>query len=592
MTTDSSSAVLYALPSYRVQPIDGRSLMLLRLDSGAVAALDARWQPFLGLLETFRTLAEHAQVIASRVPELRGQEAALTGALEQLVPRGVFISSDEVLARLAPSDNPPPPSPVTVCIRTCDRPQLLERLLASLQANADTFAKQRRYEVIDDSRQPASIQRNRQLIEQFSRTLHLEYVGRAEQQALIDALCAELPEDTHALRWLLDSEHPDHADQPTYGVLYNQLFLRHAGQRILMLDDDAVLKAWQHPDTEWTPWFALGAGIGTAYTQADSAFAELQPYSADPLDAHVRALGGDVGSGIAASTGEVATQSCLHNSAFVSAPHPYALDGRIRYTLNGLLGDTGSTTDHLLLYYAPELIPQIIESDERYHRLRTSPRCAFTGTRRGLLTGVSHFHHTTCAGLALDPLIAPVIPIGRGEDAMLGNLLSYLYPEDFGLRLPFGLEHWPEQPRPWALAPEQIASPPSACSVMTMWLATLRAPVEVTPQARLHLLGESLAASADSGVLSARVQDLIQRRLHETLIDQFAITQQSLAVKGAISDAWRHEITKISQWLAKRLHDSTALLPPQQIDALAATIQRYGETLGAWERAFRVRTRV
>ncbi|MBB1075124.1 hypothetical protein HUU62_11965 [Rhodoferax sp. 4810] len=578
---------LYALPPVTIQPIDPRSIMLIRADTGALAAIDARWQPFLNQLRIFRTLPDHARAIAALSPDFNGQEQFILAALMQLLPRQLFISSDAVLKKIETAAPPLFTTPITtVCIRTCDRPAALERLLTALATR--TAAESSRYpiEIIDDSRDADHITRNRALAAQFDIT----YVGRAEQSALLDALCQQFAADADTLRWLLDATNPAHQGQPTYGVLYNLLFLRHAGQHILMLDDDALPSAWVAPNTDWQPLFAEGAGVGWAFLQHATATQQLVAWDGDPLAAHAQTLGLPLATALRQLPGQAVTDplttAALSETAFANTVHPYATPGNIRFTVNGLLGDTGSVGDHYLLYQAATAIPDLYTDEAAYQQFRAAPRCAFTGTQRPLLTNVSRLHHTTCAGLALTALIPPVMPTERGEDALLGSLLGYLYPEDFGLRLPFALDHAPFAPRNWQFAPAQLAEPPTANSVLTLWIAAIRAPIEIAPIERLNILAQTIQTLAQRGQLKSRLYDIIQLRFHTVLSEHFALTRQVLATTQTGCNSWRHDVTRINQWLLQRLQQPTALVNTAQLTQLAEMLERYAHALDVWQRAF------
>lgn len=593
---------LYALPDCQMQYIDARGLALIRIDNGAVALMDAGWRAFLRDLRVFRTLEEHAKAICARLPELRGHEAELAEGFRQLLPRGVLYSADEVVAQMETSRALAPDAerPLTLCIRTCERPRNLQQLLESLRDNARRFETRWPIEVLDDSREPASRDANRALCEAFAADLALAYVGAEEQEAMLAALCARHPEDSEALRWLLDAAHPDHVGKPTHGRLYNLAFLRHAGQRILLLDDDASLTAWRRPDVRPEPRFHLISGVSAAFASLEQARAALVPYERDPIADHANCLGLPVAEAIVRLTGQVPTPALFAGLPLDLVPHPYARPGRIRYTHNGFFGDTGTTSDHARLFDLGRTLPAVVANPELYKKFCQAPRFDFTAADRPELINGTHFHHTTCAGIDLAAFIPPVVPHGRSEDALLAGLLRLLHPGDYGLCLPFALEHRLHQASPWIFEPSALQQVPDLAAVLGHWVNHLVAPAEVEPAHRLRLLMESVATMARADLLQTRLHAIIERMANEDLTYQLAATQRALPAGGAAANdsptsppalpadnPYRVDIERIAQWVAEHLQDPSlrddvyAHLPE-----LAAGIQRFTQALPAWQRAF------
>lgn len=586
MATSYDPSGLWALAPFVPKAIDRQNLVIIRKDTGAVAALDARWQPFLQRMQVFRTLAGHARAIAAATTSLKGQERQLEQALAALLPLGVFVSADELVVELrAGFDQSATLAPVTVCIKTCDRPRTLERLLDSIRENLDAYGNAWRCEVFDDSRDDDNAKANISVVEKASRDFPVFYIGRADQQQLLQKLCSEFPQDSPHFRWLLAHDHSGHQGKATYGLITNHIFLRHAGRRVIMVDDDSVMRGWVWPRVEWVPRFGGSTGIEELLSEEDAAFTKLEPYRQDVFASHSSVLGAGIGEAISAISGGKISARCMAESAHSEVQNLKPATSRVRYTLNGLVGDTGTEGDYGLLSRGGNTLARIAVDEGRYRQFRASPRSVITVKREPALLNSDYFHLTTCAGLDLNGYMAPMVPTGRGEDTLIGILFRYLYPDDFGLRLPFGLEHYPVEPRRWNFEPWTGSALPTASSALATWIRAISVSADVGPRQRIRILGESIERAARSGELNTLLRNYLHRNLHFLLADEIASNVKALTENAHYCPLWRHDVKTIKDWASKELRSMTPY-DDHQLTELVDAIRRYGEILPAWERAY------
>jgi hypothetical protein len=258
---------------------------------------------------------------------------------------------------------------------------------------------------------------------------------------------------------------------------------------------------------------------------------------------------------------------------------------RVRFTQNGLLGDPGTMSDLLVFMPGSEFLRTGAVDDDAYRKFRQAPRCVFTGQRWPALRNTLKFQRATFAGMDLDPYMAPVLPCGRGEDAMIGALAGFLYPRDLRLRLAFGLEHRPDGRREWAIGPQTLAFRPSAVEMVTQWIAATRLPIGLCdPADRMDVLARTLRAALarEGGV------DILRRtaaRYRELLVDYDGALKRSLAMTPNGCDAWKKQVSDVLEFVAGELRHP---LPEKDV----ATVQelervaRYAAAIPAWNRAF------
>jgi hypothetical protein len=327
-------------------------------------------------------LKAHADAIVQASPNLRGKEPAIRSALEAMLSTGLFVSAGELARQLAAASVPNDPSPLTLAITTCDRPACLERVLESLRANQDRFSGGWACEVIDDSRNESNRRLNAGLVAKAAADFPVIHVDREAQDAFVEDLCARFPADADHLRWLLSGTHPDNAARPTYGIPVNHLMLRHAGGRVVMIDDDATLDAWISSGARDLPAFDNRSSVPVIYPDIEAGREDLEPFPGDPLAAHARVLGAPVARAVAGDAKGRVPDTSWSSSAASDWSDLDPLASRVRFTTSAVLGDPGTDADFKVM----NLLPAAITSDENaYRRFRQVPRCLFSGRNRPAL---------------------------------------------------------------------------------------------------------------------------------------------------------------------------------------------------------------
>ena len=131
-------------------------------------------------------------------------------------------------------------------MRACDRPAQLERLLASISEYERRHRAGRHYVVLDDSVLAVNIDRHRDLLREFARTLgcKVTYVGPAERQRLVERLGKAVPNHQAALQQMLLPQAG--ATRFGGGRSWNLALLLSAGNRFVMFDDDQCLPLRRH----------------------------------------------------------------------------------------------------------------------------------------------------------------------------------------------------------------------------------------------------------------------------------------------------------------------------------------------------------
>ncbi len=586
MATNPLPPGLWALAPCHFQALPDNHSLMIRADNGAISHQAGHWQRALGRLEAFRTLQQHLEVLLAKNPALRPLEQQVRDFLLRLHQDGLMISGQAladqlVQAPLAPTGITPPPR---IAVITCDRPHQLDRLLDSLAENERVHGNTWAYEIVDDSRHPDSVAHNQALLARHGSRLDLRYHGRPEREAFLSRLTSAQPGWTDHLRWLLDSWNSAHAGQATYGCPKNYLMLRFAGERLLFIDDDVVMRAWIHPKARKAFRFGEVGRDRTLAEDWETLIAGLKPLRRDPIAEHAQVLG----LGLAEAKGRLglsATANDLCGQA--SLAHLAAIDpgrARIRATMSALAGDPGTIFDISLLTTDP-LPRQLAADDAAYRRFLSQPRCVFNGEAGWTLTNQGYFMLATLAGIDLSLHLPPLFPTGRGEDLMIGRLLHLLYPQEAALITPWGLEHRAEPPRPWRPMPEDLPAEFTATVAWGVWMgASGLAGCAADPVTKLQALRSHFLTQVANGTGDRRLREQLNAAARQIWARHYTALLQTHLNSTGLGSQWRSDILQALTRLQTLLQAPNAL-PPTLVEALAEQNHRYYVALDAWHRA-------
>ncbi len=586
MADQSPTSGLWAIGPHQFKTLPNQTCLVVRSDNGAVAAMDARWRPMLAYLHRFRALEQHRQAILARNPSLRPHADAMAAVLERLCRDGVMTQGDALVAEMtAPDDQESSLGLLYIAITTCDRPQQLERLLDSLAVNERDFDAQWVYQVVDDSRNAESVRQNQALLERYRPQLQLHYHGHEERTAFLGSLIREMPESAHALRWLLDSDHPSHQGQATYGCPKNYLMLRFAGARLLLIDDDAVMRGWVRPDRSKAVRFD-DVGIGRdLFPNIEAAQGHLVRSGADPIAEHAQALGSTLDQlgtrlSLGLSAGDLLGRARLSQIGRIGTARP-----RIRATMSSLVGDPGTASDLALLSQFPaDALSKA--TDETYRALAGGRRCAFNGKPWSVVSNQGYFLLATMAGLDLNAYAAPVMPAGRGEDGMIARWLDLLFPRDLAFVSSVALEHRPSPERPWRFDLGSLAQQLSPATALSVWTSALAPPIRFNePASTATAIAEQFRACAATSTGRERLGVLLNASTKQTWAQIYGDLAKALEANArSAPEAWKKDVADRLLGLQRMLMGDQAI-SAEAIKVLINTNDQFFEALAAWNRA-------
>ena len=410
--------------------------------------------------DRFRTLPEHLAIIAQQLPVFAEHLEALQGALLELMQHGFFTNPEQQLQRLLqPVENPDISEVQTLYVRSNGRLQTLRPLLQALAGLLAQTPTTMRCVVLEACQEPTLQQATAELVEAIAASSgqDLRYFGLTARQRLITYLAAQTDAHPDDLRWLYQGDPED--SELAYGITLNLALSLSAGQRFLIMDDDALPQVWMREGANpalllsqahesFFPLSNESATAAPAYRDVHGAgrYAALPQGKFNPLLAHSTQLGQPIQ--------HFATLAQEHPAAFVGAMGAGALHAigpghRVRITQNGAWGDQGSS-DLFALYLQRGEALRALTQNEATYRHATRYRNGYRSFDHGYLGHERPVMVTTLMGVDNRSLLLPTLPQGRNEDEFLGAGVAFIDPAALYLHFPWMLEHRPAQLRPWS----------------------------------------------------------------------------------------------------------------------------------------------
>lgn len=393
----------------------------------------------LGECQPFRSMDEHIAHALRSVPGLRTAEVARQ-ALQQLAGVGLLQDDAAWLAhQRQPAVTSAPATPFAgLCIRACDRPETVTRLLTSLVAYESRHGVRRPVWMLDDSRDAAAATSNRRQLEAYARQTGAPttWVGVEAGVKVAAGLRAGLPHLGDTAEALLTQ-----SAGSAGGRTWNLMLLLTAGQQVVMLDEDLVFPLRRHPNA--MPGLDLSAddqSTADFYPDLDAVLRAGSDLADDPIEHHLRLLGASFGGVIEA--GSAVNRQDLRGRLLVDLAH-LTPRVRVKSTQIGTRGASRSDGSEFLF----ELDAA---SREEFWRDRASylenleARALWAGHRRARVARQSYY-----TPFALDNTdLTPCTTVGgRNEDAVFGTLLRFCYPDGVSLHLPESIGHVQETAR-------------------------------------------------------------------------------------------------------------------------------------------------
>lgn len=427
-----------------VHRLDGQRLLFHPAGGGAGHVVTGDLLRAMDVCRAFRAFEAQAAHIEAAVPRMRGYLPAIRQTLEQLLERGLFVDARGLGARLnadagesAFAGDPP------LVIRTCDRPELLARLLNSGINYEQRIGRRLKWLILDDSKSPEGEDGGRAAVERAIKGgLRARWLGRRWQREFVEDLVAGTGVPAELLEWLLLGEG---AGPLTTGRMINLALLLTAGRGFCLLDDDFEIDAVLPPGVSRAPRFGDRVPWDVYFPgDAEAARAFGEERIDDPLAAHLELCGQPLGA--------------VLGGAHVDAWRPDAMAGcepadwrylnagsRVIATVYGTRGSPASQTAHWLHHLNDETgsFSRFVAEAEGYGRRAEAQWTVQCRHQPAVLDAAL----TTPLTLDNRELLPCTLPAGRAEDRVLTTAIAAIYPQHVMLDYPDAWLHQREAGR-------------------------------------------------------------------------------------------------------------------------------------------------
>jgi len=574
----------YMAPPFRGHPINAEAVLIQPQGQYPPQQINAQLAQLLGLCNELRDMDGHRRHIAKTLGLSSKHAGAVQEGLEHLKDRGLLIPESTLLQGLSVTAGQDAPAPALghCFIRTCDRPDNLSQLLASLQHTLSGGPDLTIW-VLDDSKQASSVSINRTAIDAFAAqwTGNVHHVDIDRRRALIKLIAERAGADHDWLHWLIEGD--EHDPEPTYGASLNTALLLAAGQRLCILDDDATLSPFGLPDGHASIHIQADRHQKTAFVDPDQPEASQFPtLTVNPVALHAQWLGQSLAN-------VVASQAPRHPELLsridAQTLHELSGDPVIRLTTNGTLGDPGTSAMTWLFGLPADELSAICHQDAAWKNRLFNRRFARSSLGTQITTDF-HLMTTTLTGIDNRVMLLPTAAKGRNEDLLFGVLIRFLYPDAMCAQLPMMLPHRPEDKRSWT--EDNLSVDPSlhkrhgVIRVLCDWISTLDMSKghHATRLAYLKACLEHLA-NLNSQTLKAQLLN----QLAELQAAQLKDINETAA--EADPPAWLKPLfTQVAEQMAGVDEHAEA-----HLEALAGDLQtfakRYAQALDSWTQSWR-----
>jgi len=562
-----------AIPRYRrknftnTRPIDPMDLEVLRTCT------------------TFKTVDQHADFFVRLRKLPASHTKRIADQIQHLIKAGMFIEESVFLSELYKQVAPSADTPAKIemiGMQTANRPSQLERMLESLIANLNTYDRTPEILISDDSTD-ANLAANTSTIQTISKKYggvitHLDQKARRTEA---DDLAKTLSIDPQICRFALS---PDGTDRNRCGAGRNTILLRGAGKKIIMLDDDVIIRTHTPPNPQDA--LTLTSSFQNGYTYFDSvdeAISYFPSIEVDYLGLHERWLGSRAADMFASFDsskiipeklpGGMSDKLIEHTSRIATS------DAKITFTHSGSVGDSWSRY-HSNFDASPRQPHDLFgDSVEQFTRNMETPFVSRIDNSYTLYNGA------TCVsmniGIDAREVLPPFTPLYRAQDNLFGFIGWQTMPSHFSARLPFAIEHIRAQSR--KRDPDPFGHLSSVGVITRICLEMCSFEVTSDTSSNLRSMGQALIEL--SKIPREEMEIMISAEMSKRINGSCQFAAHMLAYYESIAPRWwvesMTELSKSANAHIKRITAKPLFADEPQIN-FSEWLESLGKLLQCW----------
>lgn len=443
----------------------------------------------------------------------------------------------------------------TVCISTCNRPELLNSSLQNLIENFKKYSRSPRILIIDDSEDPESFRKTREIADEYTSIYvgKIEYADRNDRKAMAIALAKEknIPEDV-----VIFGLCGDKTSTLTAGSNQNTFLLKTRGEKILMTDDDVVYNFFS-PITESPQSFTIEDPYDYYFID------EKNPIPSSSL---FKKTGDDF---ISAHENILGTESDFNTAV---------LDSYM-----GFYGDSPMESHMPLL-----LLPQVCEqfrhvSPSEYEKNKLNRKLLRIPPSLSYYQGVMCI--TMVVGIDNRHMVPPFLPLGRGHDLVFGVTRHKAFPSSVSAHLPLAIEHKRPSAERRHVSYDCVRESTKMCRIIAS-LVEENGDVAADPETNLSIIGKRFVQLASEPPL---VFNLLMEAQCMNVLKAFSEkAQEILEANPDMPEFWKRDIETICQSSMNTdsslfMQDITKTITEDRMHILQRWIGLHGQLLQVWK---------
>ena len=579
-------------------PFSSQEILVWSRRNGAARILPVLPANLIFSLETFNDLPGHVSSLMERfdratagVPMERIDRTVWTNMLNELVQGGFFVSEeylrtdiDRRIGDLA-HEEPKKTSITSVGLPTANRPQCLQRAVASYVDQARRTGRDIACMVMDDSKEEATRRRNVDVLKDVHRqsAANILYADRrrlAEYGSRLAAY-ASVPEDVVRFALLGPGD-----KGPTAGAARNALLLATTGEIHVQADDDTTGDAMEI--ARYEDGLSLNSDAESNeyrfFENIEEALRSVKPAEVDLLSVHEQILGRPVAPIIAqfAQNGSDVDIEKVSGGFIERLSMPGA---QVALSFTGVVGDTGMEFFQQRLFMRGEILDRLVSDPDRYPHLLRSRHMLRTSSRLAISDGV--FCMGMNMGLDNRRLLPPFMPAGRNQDGLFGTMVRLCLPNAFRGYLPrYAVRHLPPKKRSYPK--NDIAFRPLRANDLLIYITLTQDQNPIGEGAEaLHTLGDMLVrlARLPEKAFSDYLRKLALQAMHIDVLR----AEHRLGNEPDRPDCWRNDVMRYlasAQESAANPDFSVPIdlpgTPEERLAAFRRQVLAYGQLLTHW----------
>ena len=581
-----------------IMPFSSQEILVCSRRNGAARILPVLPANLIFSLERFNELPGHVASLVKQfdratagIPMESIDRTVWTDMLNELVRDGFFVSEEylrmDIDRRIGdvPHKELEKTSIATVGLPTANRPQCLQRAVASYVDQARRVGRDIACMVMDDSREEATRRRNVDILHGLHEQngANILYADRAHLAEYGSRLAAYASVPEEVVRFALLG--PDD-NAPTYGAPRNALLLATAGDIYVQADDDTMADAMEIAQCENGLSLISDAESNEYrfFENSEEALRSVKPAEVDLLSVHEQILGkspAPIIAQFAQNDGDVHIEK-VSGSFLERLSMPGA---HVALSFTGVVGDTGMEFFQQRLFMRGETLDRLVSDPDRYRDILRSRHMLRTSRRLAISDGVF------CMGMNMGVdnrrLLPPFMPTGRNEDGLFGAMVRLCLPNSFRGHLPqYAVRHLPPEKRSY---PENdIAFRPLRANDLLIYITLTQDANPIGEGAEaLYMLGDMLMrlARLPQKAFSDYLRKLALQAMHT---DVFR-AEHRLGNELDRPDYWRNDVMRYlaSAREAVTKPDFSVPVdlpgnPEQRLAAFQRQVLAYGQLLTHW----------